>query len=306
VRADRIDERTMWKCEVCSKEATPTVHQLRQVYCSRECVGKGYSIRLAGSNNPNYKDAATKSCMNCGASFASYTKTRKFCSHACYIGSKPKRVICEQIAFTFKFKSTKFKSTKVSVQKVREPKVRTPKPAPRLKELKCEQCTSVFHAYPSAERRYCTYKCFIDSGGAYRAGIAAVKAIMKYGAKKDANHKEIFDVMREHCPIFDLSAAGCGVPDGIAYINGGWILFDVKNPKTGYGKRGLNPVQLKWASKWAGFPIYLIYTIEEAEKFAQGSFDGLKVHIGQDKVAVDDGDSDVALIPRPASGTTVK
>ncbi len=98
----------------------------------------------------------------------------------------------------------------------------------------------------------------------------------KYGAKKDANHNEIFEAMRVHTAVHDLSNAGCGVPDGLAWINEGWHLFDVKNPKTGYGRRGLNPRQKKWAGDWRGGPVYLIYSVDEALRFVKGNFEGLK------------------------------
>jgi len=99
---------------------------------------------------------------------------------------------------------------------------------------------------------------------------------MKYGAKKDANHKEIIEEMRRHCAVHDLSSFGGGLPDGIAWIGEAWHLFDVKNPKTGYGRRGLNEVQKKWVGQWQGGPVYLIYTVEEAARFALGNFSGIK------------------------------
>lgn len=99
---------------------------------------------------------------------------------------------------------------------------------------------------------------------------------MKYGTKKDANHNEIMEVMRKYCAVYDLSNAGMGVPDGVAWVNGAWHLFDIKNPKTAYGRRGLNRVQTKWIQAWAGGPVYLIYTTNEAARFAQGQIDGIK------------------------------
>ena len=99
---------------------------------------------------------------------------------------------------------------------------------------------------------------------------------MKYGPKKDANHNEIFDELRKHCAVYDLSTTGRGMPDGLAWIEGAWHLFDVKNPKTGYGKRGLNPIQKKWIQQWQGGPVYLIYTEDEASRFGRGNFTGIK------------------------------
>lgn len=100
---------------------------------------------------------------------------------------------------------------------------------------------------------------------------------MKYGARKDANHDDVVKAIRETAIVYDLSALGRGVPDGLAWICGSWQLFDVKNPKTSYGKKGLNEIQKKWISQWQGGPVYLIYTEDEARKFASGHMDGLKV-----------------------------
>lgn len=97
-----------------------------------------------------------------------------------------------------------------------------------------------------------------------------------YGAKKDANHKELFAVIGKIVPVKDLSDAGFGVPDGIAWINNGWHLFDIKNPKTSYGRRGLNKIQKRWALDWSGGPVYLLYSVDDALAFATGRFDGIK------------------------------
>ncbi len=99
----------------------------------------------------------------------------------------------------------------------------------------------------------------------------------KYGSKKDANHKEIFSVIKKITAVHDLSAMGFGVPDGLAWCGEkGWQLFDVKNPNTGYGRRGLNNKQKEWASDWRGGPVYLIYNVDEAINFSKGNFDGIK------------------------------
>jgi hypothetical protein len=88
------------------------------------------------------------------------------------------------------------------------------------------------------------------------------------------------DVLKVHCPVYDLSAMGGGVPDGIAWVKETWQFFDIKNPKTGYGRRGLNPVQKKWITQWRGGPVYLIYTAIDAEQFAKGNFAALKAERG--------------------------
>jgi hypothetical protein len=101
-------------------------------------------------------------------------------------------------------------------------------------------------------------------------------AKLKYGAKKDANHAEVFGAIKRITAAYDLSNCGFGVPDGIAWVNGGWHLFDIKNAKTGYGRRGLNKIQKGWADDWRGGPVYLIYNVDEAVAFATGKFDAIK------------------------------
>lgn len=154
-----------------------------------------------------------------------------------------------------------------------------------LRESLCVQCGSRFKSYPKDKRTYCSYECFVRSGGPFRAGLAASAATLKYGPKKDANHNPIMAALRKHCAVYDTSSAGCGIPDGIAWIKEEWHLFDIKNPKTGYGNRGLNKVQRKWLNQSSGGPIYLLYTEEEAERFAQGDFAGIKFEIKQAEAA---------------------
>jgi hypothetical protein len=108
-----------------------------------------------------------------------------------------------------------------------------------------------------------------------------VRAILKYGAKKDANHKEIMTAMKEHCPVWDMSHLGCGVPDGLAWVqNNTWQLFDIKNPKTTYGRKGLNERQKEWLGQWHHRgPVFLIRTVEEAVKLAKADFVDLDFEI---------------------------
>jgi len=248
----------IWKCAHCSVEARATVHQMRKTYCSMECMAEGYKTRLTGAENPNYRGASEKVCQHCGGGYQSHNPARKFCSPGCYVDSKPK---------------VQKPAKQMRLRLVKPPKPRRP---PRA-EKPCIQCGTKFKFSPSQSGRlFCSYQCHLDSGGAFRAGLAAREAKMKYGPKKDANHNEIFEVLQKMCATYDLSALGRGVPDGIAWVNGAWHLFDVKNPKTGYGRRGMNPVQRKWLCQWGGGPIYLIYTIDDAIQFAKGQFVGLK------------------------------
>lgn len=111
----------------------------------------------------------------------------------------------------------------------------------------------------------------------------------KYGAKKDANHGELMKVLKQFCAVHDLSHAGFGVPDGVAYVQGHWHLFDIKNLKTSYGRRGLNKRQKEWVADWRGGPVYLIHDEQEAMLLAKGHFDRLKKVDAGTAVAVSSG-----------------
>jgi hypothetical protein len=101
-------------------------------------------------------------------------------------------------------------------------------------------------------RKYCSYPCFVRSGGTIRAGTEASRMTRIYGVKKDANHCHIVDVLkRAGVSYIDLSALGCGVPDLLVHING-MELWEIKNRKTSYGRRGYNKIQLAWLQAWRG------------------------------------------------------
>lgn len=235
---------------------------------------------LFGELNPNYRGMDRNTCGHCGNEFRGVGAAhRTFCSRKCTGLARiilPERP-CEACGVDFKpnHAGRRFCSLRcASISRIKSKPCKA-KRVPNI--IACENCGAQFQAPRSAGRRFCSYPCFIQSGGARRAGLAAAEMKMKkYGAKKDANHREIFDVIERYTAVKDLSNVGRGIPDGIAWINGGWQLFDVKNPKTAYGRRGLNKRQTEWLKDWRGGPVYLIYSVEEAEQFATGKLDGLK------------------------------
>lgn len=279
---------SIWSCQACAVEKPGTAHQKRQTFCSVTCYAANKKNFITGKLNPNYRGGCEKTCLSCKSTFKSYVKSRKFCSTKCYWDTKgkDKTQVAPKQKQTANYKtcvycSSNFKCAK-SIKKItcsqkcsvlfRENKV-------KVNTSCCLRCGQSFISYPSSQRKYCSYKCHLDNGGAFKAGLAAAKATMKYGPKRDANHAELFSILRKYCAVYDVSTSGMGIPDGLAWINGAWHLFDIKNPKTGYGKRGLNAIQKKWLSQAQGGPIYLLYTAEEAELFATGKFDGLKFEL---------------------------
>lgn len=137
----------------------------------------------------------------------------------------------------------------------------------------CIRCGARFKTFKSAilrGRKYCTYPCFVESGGTIRAGLAAAKMRRTYGHRKDANQKEITDLLYKfRIPYVDTSMVGCGFPDLIVVVGGVNFLWEVKNKKTSYGRRGLNKNQLAWATGWKT-PIYVVRSVIDAEKFLRG------------------------------------
>lgn len=100
---------------------------------------------------------------------------------------------------------------------------------------------------------------------------------MRYGAKKDANHKQMAAVLEQlGVPFLDLSSMGCGIPDGLACVKGQAQLVEFKNPATAYGRRGLNPLQRKWADQWRGGCIYILRSVDDVVKLANNELDKLE------------------------------
>lgn len=268
-----------YTCLECGIYCRGRVVEGRGKYCSRSCQGKHYETRYRGAENPNFKGAGIRSCEKCNGEFQSYSATSKYCSSDCYnaarapvVKVKPERPariskpcpVCNGPAFggrTYCTDECRLSTKTTTV---------------------CPQCLAGFRSPPSAKRVFCSYPCFVANGGTVRAGLRSAEIIMKkYGAKKDANHGELMKVLKQFCAVHDLSHAGFGVPDGVAYVQGNWHLFDIKNLNTSYGRRGLNKRQKEWVADWRGGPVYLIHDEKEAMLLAKGHFERLtKVEAG--------------------------
>ncbi len=89
---------------------------------------------------------------------------------------------------------------------------------------------------------------------------------MRYGAKKDANHQAICTCLDQmKVGYWDLSDVGRGIPDLLVYCGGQYHPWEIKNPRTTYGRRGLNKNQKALEARTA--PINIIRTIDEAIAF---------------------------------------
>lgn len=82
---------------------------------------------------------------------------------------------------------------------------------------------------------------------------------MKRVARKDDNHNEIVDALKLHgVSVIDTSSMGGGFPDLICGFAGKTLLMEIKNPKTYYGRKGLNKNQARWKDAWIGGPYAVV------------------------------------------------
>ena len=259
------------KCTQCEQDFRCT--HSRQKYCSKDCVGSAYRLRLIGMANPNFRNAGARICLNCAKPFKNYNKRRKYCSPTCYVALNLDRIRAQAKGAGIIGGSTN-KWTKPSFRLiVKKPRKQI---ARRIPPKICPVCHKQYYAYIKT-RIYCSYPCALKGGSGIRAGQAARIATMKYGAKKDANHNLICDVLRSHgIAVYDTSSLGGGAPDCIVWAAKAWRLVEIKNPATAYGRRGLNKIQKRWISQWQGGPIFILRTEAEAHQFAEGKFDNIE------------------------------
>jgi len=72
------------------------------------------------------------------------------------------------------------------------------------------------------------------------------------------------------CHVIDLSLLGDGKPDILVWCRTRYILVEIKNPKTGYGRKGLNKNQKSWAEEWMGGPVYVVSNREHVISLVTG------------------------------------
>jgi hypothetical protein len=233
-------------------------------------------------------------CPTCKVEFRTYSKTSKYCSLSCRSRSPheieriksylplgraawdaklaaagPK--MCEQCGAKERSKTGSFcadcglqnRRGAIARQKQKWLDWRAQLPAPEPNHT-CRTCAKPFFS-KEVYRKYCSQDCHWEKRGDH------------YVPMKDSNHDEVFNVLRAKCPmVYDLSSQGGGMPDGCAAVGREWVLFEVKNPLTKYGRKGLNKNQQRFAAEWKGAPMFILHSAEEAERFAAANFDGLK------------------------------
>jgi hypothetical protein len=126
----------------------------------------------------------------------------------------------------------------------------------KLNNYVCFECKKEFTSYHK-NRKFCNKDC---------ANEAWSKDMPRgYACKKDANHNEIVEAMtKAGAYVLDMSHVGRGFPDLIVGFQNMTILMEIKNPKTNYGKKGLNKNQLKWKEQWTGGTYCVVDSVEAA------------------------------------------
>jgi hypothetical protein len=88
---------------------------------------------------------------------------------------------------------------------------------------------------------------------------------MKYGVKKDANNSVIVKALQDMgVSVIDTAHVGCGFPDLVLGYANCTLLLEIKNPKTSYGRKGLNKNQIQWKKDWMGGPYAMVDSVEAA------------------------------------------
>lgn len=88
----------------------------------------------------------------------------------------------------------------------------------------------------------------------------------RYVKIKDHNHDELVSVLIQlGGRVIDMSGVGDKFPDLLVLCGERLLIVEVKNLKTGYGKRGLNPGQREFATWWhcEGGTVYVIHNADD-------------------------------------------
>lgn len=89
--------------------------------------------------------------------------------------------------------------------------------------------------------------------------------------RRDQNHAELTDQFEQlGCTVEDLSQAGVeGLPDVVVGCMGENHLVEFKNPKTAYGRAGLNLNQQGFDRRWRGGRVWAVSSRDEVTALVQ-------------------------------------
>jgi hypothetical protein len=128
----------------------------------------------------------------------------------------------------------------------------------------CQQCGEGFHSYQPT-RKYCSLACYRKAPQPAYVPRPLQEGGMRRAPRKDANHAVVVAALEAFgVSVIDTSSMGGGFPDLICGFAGQTILMEIKNPKTAYGRKGLNANQLRWKEDWKGGPYAVVTDVEGA------------------------------------------
>lgn len=135
----------------------------------------------------------------------------------------------------------------------------------------CVRCGSPMRVKPSDKKfhakKYCSSECYWMT--------VRESEDMRRAPRKDNNHDEIAELFEAAgFGVYDTSATGRGMPDMAVWLGQVVKLIEIKNPKTSYGRKGLNANQ-KRLIEGKKFPVSVITGTEEALEFIR-LFKGMK------------------------------
>lgn len=153
-------------CPQCDQSfSVKPSHADKRTYCSRQCMAQAYKERLAGDENPNFRNAGWHVCPTCKRSFRSYKRRAKFCSRKCRANA-PEQVERSRQLARENFRPLNEKRRNEALSR-RTPKQKAlPLRFTSKKRFICEVCGSEGWSY--IERVTCSRKC---------AGIAQEKKV---------------------------------------------------------------------------------------------------------------------------------
>lgn len=207
------------------------------------------NLELANQANKN-KVYGIWTCAQCGVEkkATAHQKRQKYCSHVCMANAY-----------------------KTSLAGINNPNYSN------AGYKTCKLCGNKFKSY-AKNRVFCSKKCTNEE---------FAKFAMRIKAKKDANHNEIVAILEAGGAVVkDMSTQGRGFPDILVWHLEAWYLIEIKNPKTEYGRKGLNKNQLDFVKDWKGGPVFIMRTNEEAKNFVDGKLELLEIVGGEIKKQV--------------------
>ena len=88
---------------------------------------------------------------------------------------------------------------------------------------------------------------------------------MRRAARIDENQPEIITALRGiGALVQSLSAVGGGVPDLLVGYRGRLMVIEVKDGSKPPSERKLTADQVAWHAQWAGYPVHVAESVEQA------------------------------------------